>query len=265
MKKILCLILAVLMVLSLGACAGKTNTDASAKPALVYGTSADYPPFEFITIDADGKQQYVGIDVYLAEKIAADMGRELQVVNMNFDSLMAALQKGEVDMVIAAIEDTPERRVAADFSNAYYTDYPPMILVKKANTESYTSLDDFSGLSVGAQTGTTKADIVTDQMPGANLVALTSVTDLVNELVYDKCAAIVLDGAVAMQYAASNEDLVVSEVSLGAAAPYCVAVEKGDPDALLDGINKTIAAVTTDGSIENWISKADALAAEAVE
>ena len=213
MKKIICLILAVLMVLSLGACSGGKDTET--KPALVYGTSADYPPFEFITLDAEGKQQYVGIDVFLAEKIAADMGRELQVVNMNFDSLMAALQKGEVDIVIAAIEDTPDRRVAADFSNAYYTDYPPMILVRKADAANFASLDDFDGLSVGAQTGTTKADIVTEQMPGANLVALTSVTDLVNELVYEKCAAIVLDGAVAMQYAASNEDLVVSEVSLG--------------------------------------------------
>lgn len=263
MKKILCIALVVLMVLSLGAC-GKTNAP-EAKPALVYATSADYPPFEFIIIDEAGNQQYAGIDVSLAKKIAEDMGRELKVVNMNFDSLMAAMQKGEADIVIAAIEDTPDRRVAADFSNAYYTDYPPMILVKKDNAANFTSLEDFSGLSVGAQTGTTKADIVTEQMPGANLVALTSVTDLVNELVYDKCAAIVLDGAVAMQYAASNEDLVVSEVSLGAAAPYCVAVEKGDPDGLLESINKTIAAVTSDGTIENWIAEADALAAQAVE
>jgi len=262
MKKILCIVLVVLMVLSLGACAGKTN---DTKPALVYATSADYPPFEFIVIDEAGNQQYAGIDVSLAKKIAEDMGRELKVVNMNFDSLMAAMQKGEADIVIAAIEDTPDRRVAADFSNPYYTDYPPMILVKKDNSANFTSLEDFDGLSVGAQTGTTKADIVTEQMPGANLVALTSVTDLVNELVYDKCAAIVLDGAVAMQYAASNEDLVVSEVSLGAAAPYCVAVEKGDPDGLLESINKTIAAVTADGTIENWIAEADALAAQAVE
>ena len=178
---------------------------------------------------------------------------------------MAALQKGDADIVIAAVEDTEERRVAADFSDPYYTDYPPMILVKAENAANYTSLEDFSGKSVGAQTGTTKADIVNEQMTGANLVALTTVTDLVNELVYDKCDAIVLDGAVAMQYAASNSDLVVSDVSLGDAYPYCVAVQKGDPSGLLESINATIAAATGDGTMEGWIEQANTLADQSVE
>ena len=294
MKKISCLLLAMLMLLSFAACGEKDNGGNTAAPSagqtaapndgneadntaeptddnaasggkLIYATSADYPPFEFIYVDDQGKQQYAGIDVFLAQKIADDMGKELQVMNMSFDSLMAALQKGDADIVIAGVEDTEERRVAADFSDPYYTDYPPMILVKAANVDSYKSVEDFSGKSVGAQTGTTKADIVTEQLPEAKLVALTVVTDLVNELVYDKCDAIVLDGAVAMQYAASNPDLAISEVSLGEAEPYCVAVQKGDPSGLLESINATIAAAKEDGTVEAWVEQANTLADQSAE
>ena len=266
MKKLLMLLLSITLMATLSACGGssgssQTPAPAPAKTDLILGTSADYPPFEFIYLDDKGDQQYGGIDILLAEKLAEDMGLELQVVNMNFDSL----KKGEIDMVIAAIEATPEREAAADFSDPYYTDYPAMILVKEANADQYKTLDDFAGKSVGAQTGTTKADIVTNEMNGANLVALTSVLDLVNELVYDKCDAIVLDGAVALDYADSNADLVVSAVELGEALPFRVAVQKGDPAGLLEGFNATINAAVEDGTVAKWVDEADALSAKAIE
>lgn len=232
---------------------------------LVLGTSADYPPFEFIILDEDGNQQYVGIDISVAKKLAEDMGRELEVVNMSFDNLMLSLQKGEIDMVIAAVEASEERANVADFTDPYYTDYPPMILIKADKQEEYNSLEALAGKTVGAQTGTTKAAIVTDEMPDSSLLALSSVMDLVNNLEYDKCDAIILDGAVAMQYADANDDMVVADISLGEAAPYVVSVQKGDPKGLLESFNATIAAITSDGSIEKWIEEADAISDEAIE
>ena len=256
MKKVTAIVLALLMVLSLAAC----GSAASESKTLVMATSADYPPYEFIVLNDKNEQQYVGIDVSVSEAIAADMGKELQVVN----SLMAGLQKGDADIVLAAIEVTEERLEAADFSDPYYTDLPPMILVKADKAGEYTSIESFSGKSVGAQTGTTKADLVTSDMPGANLVGLTSVNDLVNQLVYDKVDAIVVDGAVAQQYAKSNSDLVVADVSLGEAFPYCVAVQKGDPKGLLPSINATIAKLIADGKIEQYIADAEALSDQAI-
>ena len=271
MKKLSILFLSMLMMFALSACG--SSSESSQTPAeppaekteIVLGTSADYPPFEFIYLDEKGEQQYGGIDISLAEQIAEDMGKELKIVNMNFDSLMAALQKGEVDFVVSAIEETPERAAAADFSEPYYTDYPAMILVKAANADQYTSLESFTGKSVGAQTGTTKAAIVTDEMPGANLVALTTVSDLVNELVYDKCDAIVLDGAVALEYADANADLVVASVELGEALPYRAAIQKGDPSGLMEGINASIAAALENGKVDEWVELADELSAKAIE
>lgn len=255
MKKIIITILALALCLSLAACGKSADTGSK----LILGTSADYAPFEFMYADENGQMQYGGIDVSVAKAIAESMGKELQIENMSFDYLLTSLQKGDFDMVIAAMEADETRKQAVDFSEPYYTDYPAMILVKAENAEKFQSIEDFSGLSVGAQTATTKEDIVKNDMPGANLVSLALVTDLINELSYGKVDAVVLDGAVAMQYAKANSDFVVADVSLGEVTTYCVAVAKGDPKGLLPGINAAIAKLTSDGSIDQFVADADAL------
>ena len=261
MKKIIAIALTALMLAAM-LCGCTANTT---KGKLVLGTSADYPPFEFHMLNEKGEDVIVGIDVFVAEKIAEDMGLELEIVDISFDNLLTAMDKGQCDIVIAAMEQDAERDLVADFSDPYYTDLPPMILVKKDAAAQFTSLESFAGLTVGAQTGTTKEDIVTNDLVGAELLSLATVNDLVNNLVYDKCSALVLDGAVAQQYADANADLVVAEISLGDAYPYSVAVKEGDPKGLLESINKSIAKMLADGSMEMFISDANAMSVAALE
>ena len=261
MKKIIAIALTALMLAAIF-CGCTANTT---KGKLVLGTSADYPPFEFHMLNEKGEDVIVGIDVFVAEKIAEDMGLELEIVDISFDNLLTAMDKGQCDIVIAAMEQDAERDLVADFSDPYYTDLPPMILVKKDAAAQFTGLDSFAGLTVGAQTGTTKEDIVVNDLTGAELLSLATVNDLVNNLVYDKCSALVLDGAVAMQYAEANADLVVAEISLGDAYPYSVAVKEGDPKGLLESINKSIAKMLADGSMEMFISDANAMSVAALE
>ena len=276
MKKLIAMMLALVMALGLAAC-GNTNSSndnantgddsqPEAKTTLVVGVSADYAPFEFMYPDASGNMVYGGIDISVAQYVADEMGLTMQVENMSFDNLLASLDKGDFDIVLSAMEATPERLENADFSDPYYTDVPPAILVKADAADSYKTLADFNGKSVGAQTATTKLDLVND-IEGATPVALASVLDLVNELVYDKVDAILVDGGVAQQYADANPDLVIAEASaeLGEAAPYCIAVQKGDPKGLLDGINAAIAKMTAENKVETFIADADALADVAVE
>lgn len=279
MKKMIAMLLALVMALSLMAC-GSTNankggndnanngdeTQPEAKTTLVVGVSADYAPFEFMYPDAGGNMVYGGIDISVAQYVADEMGLTMQVENMSFDNLLASLDKGDFDIVLSAMEATPERLENADFSDPYYTDVPPAILVKADKADQYKTLADFSGKYVGAQTATTKLDMVND-MEGVTPVPLSSVLDLVNELVYDKVDAILVDGGVAQQYADANPDLVIAEASseLGEAAPYCIAVAKGDPKGLLDDINAAIAKMTADNKIETFIADADSLADVAVE
>lgn len=279
MKKMIAMLLALVMALSLMAC-GSTNTNnggndnanngdeaqPEAKTTLVVGVSADYAPFEFMYPDAGGNMVYGGIDISVAQYVADEMGLTMQVENMSFDNLLASLDKGDFDIVLSAMEATPERLENADFSDPYYTDVPPAILVKADKADQYKTLADFSGKYVGAQTATTKLDMVND-MEGVTPVPLSSVLELVNELVYDKVDAILVDGGVAQQYADANPDLVIAEASseLGEAAPYCIAVAKGDPKGLLDDINAAIAKMTAENKIETFIADADSLADVAVE
>ena len=269
MQKMIAMLLALVMALSLAACGVKANDgkpdNATAKPELVLGTSADYAPFEFMYPDDSGEMVYGGIDVSVAKYIAEDMGLTLKVENMGFDYLLPSLDKGDFDIVLAAMEATPERLENADFSDPYYTDVPPAILVKADKADQYKTLADFNGKSVGAQTATTKLDMV-NEMEGVTPVALQSVLDLVNELVYDKVDAILVDGGVAKEYAASNPDLVIADASaeLGEATPYCVAVAKGDPKGLLPAINAAIAKMNEANMLETFIADAGKLADVAV-
>lgn len=261
MKKFVSLLLALLMVASLAACGKQADDNKTEDKTLVMGTSADYAPFEFMYKGEDGTMQYGGIDVSVAQYIADSMGKELKVENMSFDYLLPSLVKGDFDIVIAAMEVDEDRLKSADFSDPYYTDLPPAILVKAADADSYKTLADFAGKSVAAQTGTTKLEMVKEKCPDATAVPLSLVTDMVNELVNGKVDAILVDGAVAKQYAETNKDLVIADASseLGQAAPYCVAVAKGDPKGLLPGINAAIAKMNEENKLESFISAADAL------
>ena len=139
MKKIIALLLALVMALAFAACGNSspsTAADSSAAEAggkIILGTSADYAPFEFHILD-NGEDKIVGSDVALAYQIAADMGKELDIADMNFDNLLTLMAQGNCDFVIAAMEQSEERLQNASCSDPYYTDLPAMIVVKKDKT-----------------------------------------------------------------------------------------------------------------------------------
>ena len=256
--KILALALSIVMLCTAFVGCGKDEN------TIVYGTSADYAPYEFHTI-IDGKDTIVGYDVSLAKFIAKEAKMDIEIKDIGFDFLIQELKNGTIDMVIAAMEEDPERAKEADFSDPYYTDEPPMILVRKADTANYKTKDDFNGKTVGAQAATTKEELVTTDMEGAKLLSLTTVPDLINNLLFNKCDAVVLDAAVARQYAEANPDLVISDAALGVAAPYRVAVKKGDPKNLLPIINEAIKKANDQGLLVSWMDEAVKLSESAAQ
>lgn len=255
-----------LCIFTLTACGGSDDANAGADTekegmtTLVFGTSADYAPFEFMYPDENGEMVFGGIDVDTAQYIADYMGVELQVENMSFSNLLTALGKGQFDIVLADIEATDERKEAADFSDPYLTEPAPHFLVKKENADQYKSYADFEGKTIGAQTATTKLKMV-EAIPNVSAVSLQSVLDLIKELSYGKVDAILVDGSVAQQYQATNDDLVAMAFDkLGSSAEVCVAVAKGDPKGLLPKINEAIAKMTEENKIEEFKANAEALA-----
>ena len=179
--------------------AAETTDDTA---ILVMGTSPDYPPYEFFADAA--MTEYAGIDVEVAKYIAESMGMTLQIESMNFDNLVTSLSNGDFDVVLAACEYTEERAKACDFSDPYYTDLPPVILVKAANADKYKTVDDINQASViiGAQKNTTKAMAAADMFPeAANGMVLESlVPTLVTELKNGTIDLLVLDGNVGLSY-----------------------------------------------------------------
>ena len=238
MKKIVSIALILVLIFSVAA----TAAFAEKKEVLVFGTSADYAPFEFMYPDESGKMVYGGIDVMVAQYIADHLGMELQIENMDFGYLLTALNKGDFDIVLADIEPTEKRQKAADFSESYLDELPEYILIRAEDADKFQdAATDFNGVSVGAQTGSTKVEKAEQNLIGCNVVSLPLVTDLVNELVNGKIDAILLDGSVAVSYDKQYEQLTIAEeASKVFPEPngIAVAVAKGDPKGLLDGINE---------------------------
>ena len=256
MKKIISMVLVLVMICSFSAVAF-----AEGKQTLVFGTSADYAPFEFMYPDETGKMVYGGIDVLVAQYIADYLDMELQIENMDFGYLLTALNKGDFDMVLADIEPTEKRQKAADFSDGYYQELPEMFLIRAEDVEKFNDATvDFNGKTVGAQAGSTKIEKAEEKCIGATVVSLPLIPDLVNELVNKKIDAILLDGSVAVSYDKSNPDLSVATGLEGVfeiANPIAVAVAKGDPKGLLPGINEAIAKLLEENKVEEFIAIVD--------
>ena len=234
---------------------------AEGKQTLVFGTSADYAPFEFMYPDETGKMVYGGIDVLVAQYIADYLDMELQIENIDFGYLLTALNKGDFDMVLADIEPTEKRQKAADFSDGYYQELPEMFLIRAEDVEKFNDATvDFNGKTVGAQAGSTKIEKAEEKCVGATVVSLPLIPDLVNELVNKKIDAILLDGSVAVSYDKSNPDLSVATGLEGVfeiANPIAVAVAKGDPKGMLPGINEAIAKLLEENKVEEFIAIVD--------
>ena len=256
MKKIISMVLVLVMICSFSAVAF-----AEGKQTLVFGTSADYAPFEFMYPDETGKMVYGGIDVLVAQYIADYLDMELQIENMDFGYLLTALNKGDFDMVLADIEPTEKRQKAADFSDGYYQELPEMFLIRAEDVEKFNDATvDFNGKTVGAQAGSTKIEKAEEKCVGATGVSLPLIPDLVNELVNKKIDAILLDGSVAVSYDKSNPDLSVATGLEGVfeiANPIAVAVAKGDPKGLLPRINEAIAKLLEENKVEEFIAIVD--------
>jgi len=283
-KKAISIILAIVMVFALGACAVKTSGEAApaaepkpaeeqkpeekqkaagkvdeikAKGKIVLGTAADYPPYEFHK-EIDGKDTIVGFDIDIANAIAKDLGVELEIKDMKFDGLLAALVADDIDFIIAGMVPKEERKKSVDFSIPYYQ-AEQKILLKAETAAKVKSIDDLKGMKIGAQKSTVQEDIANTKIEASEVKALSKITDLVLELKNGKVDGVVLVAPVAAAYAKQNPDLAVPDISFGKEDGVAVAVNKGKTD-LVEAINVTLEKLIKDGSIDKFIGEATILA-----
>ncbi len=246
MKKILAMVLALCLMFCVSAASAEGMVDKiKEKGALVLGTEATYGPYEFLDDDANP----IGCDIWLAQQIADELGVELQVTDMAFDGIIDAVKTGMVDIGIAAFTVNEERAKVIDFSHEYEKSQQ-LLIVKKGDADTYTTVESLAGQKVGAQMGTIQSQLVETSLPDSELFELDTYPSLALELVNGNIAGFVCDYAVGMGMVASNDKLEVAnftftseEASFGKA---CV-VAQGNED-FLEVVNKVIDKVVEDGS-----------------
>lgn len=225
------------------------------KGTLVVGTSAGYPPYEFTT-KKNGKTQYVGFEMSLARQLAKDLGVKVQIKNMDFDSLSVALESHKVDVAIAGINITPERKKSVDFSKTYYkgTKY---FLINKSDKSKYKTYQDFKGKTVGTENGAMEYSLIKKYIPNVKEKGLSKWSSLVIALQSHKLDGVLMDSATAQAFAQANPDLYAfnSHIKFKTAG-VAIAFPKG-ATSLEAAANKTVDKVNREKLIQKkWLPQA---------
>ncbi len=252
MKKIISLILVIaLSVFVFAACGGEKTNDGEEKKVLTMATYAEFPPYEFYEGD-----KVVGIDAEIAAVIAEKLGMELEIVDTAFDSIIPAIVAGKYDMGMAGMTVTDERLEEVNFSESYATGVQ-VVIVK--NDSAIATVDDLFGdknYTIGVQTGTTGDLYSTWDIEDEGLGTVSRFNkgaDAVEALKIGKVDCVIIDNEPAKAFVAESEDLKILDTAY-AEEQYAIAVSKENTE-LLDNINKALAELTADGTLQKIVDK----------
>lgn len=236
-------IAAVILGTLLGACA------PAAKPALKVGTSADYPPYE----SKDDKGNYVGFDMDLVREVGKRIGRDVEIIDMGFDGLIAAVQEGKIDGVIAAMQATDARKEKVDFSAPYHF-VQDAFLVGGNSTITIASAKDAAAYKVGVQTGTIQEKWIVDNLvkPGLmkdeNVFRYERADNAALDLQAGRIDTVLIISDAAQKLAKDMGLKIALTTKETVAAGQAIALQKGS--ALKADIDKALADMQKDGTIE---------------
>ena len=248
MKKLLSMMMVLALVFS---CA---SVLAESKGTLVMGTNAEFPPYEYHD-EVDGEDAIVGIDAEIADAICKYLGYVLQIDDMQFDSIIPAIQSGKIDFGMAGMTVTEERKLSVAFSTSYVTGV--QVVIVKEGSEIAT-VDDLSkgGYIIGVQQATTGDLYCTWDLEDEGLATVERYNkgaDAVAALVSGKVDCVVIDNEPAKEFVAVNEGLVILDTQY-AVEDYAIAVSL-ENEELLASINEALAALTEDGTVQAIIDK----------
>lgn len=244
----------------LGGASSSAGRDWGQDGLLRVGMEAAYPPNNWqeeqptdtnIPIENLDGAYAEGYDVRIAQKIADALGLEPVAVKMEFTGLISALNNGQIDVIIAGMLDTPERKESCAFSHSYSTKFSYVMLVPAGSPYAgATSLSDFSGASVLGQVNTLLDEVI-DQIPGViHVTPVDSTADMIARLKNGTVDAITMDIDSARGYVLSDPSVVMVEFPDGQGFQLdytgsCVGIRKDDAD-LLDKVNEVVDAIPED-------------------
>ncbi len=243
MKKRIAFLLASTMLMGsvLVGCGGKSD-DAN---TVVMGTNAAFPPYEFYEGD-----QIVGIDAEIAQAIAEKLGMQLEISDMDFNSIITAVQTGQIDMGMAGMTVNEERLKNVNFTDSYATGVQAIIVPEDS---AIAGPDDLAGHAIGVQESTTGHIYCADDFGDDMVTAYTNGANAVEALKNGQVEAVVIDNEPAKSFVAANEGLKILPTEY-VKEEYAIAVSKENTQ-LLDQINKALGELQADGTVQQIVDK----------
>ena len=239
MKKLFLLLLVIVSVFFINGC-GKENNE---KNVLVVGTNPEFAPFEYMEGD-----EIKGFDIDLVNEIGKKIGKKVEMKSMNFDGLLPALQTNKIDLVIAGMTATQERKKHVNFTQNYYVSQQALITTNPDIKE----LKELEGKKIGVVLGYT-GDVFISGKPKYQVERYNSSSASIMGLQGQKVDGVILDAEPAKQYAKQNKGLYVIDID-GGKEEYAIAINK-DNEKLLDEVEKAMEELKKDGTYENLYNK----------
>lgn len=244
MKKLV-KILAIVMVVALSAtmlyaCGGKEEDNV-----LTMGTNAAFPPYEYY----EG-ETIVGIDAEVGALIAEKLGMEFEILDMDFNGIISAVQNGVVDIGMAGMTVREDRLEHVNFSTTYAKGVQ-VVIVKEGS--DIATLDDLAGKLIGVQEATTGDAYASEDYGEESVKRYTNGAAAVAALQSGIVNAVIIDNEPAKAFVEANEGLTILETAY-ADEDYAIAVAKENTE-LLEKINQALAELTADGSIDAIVNK----------
>lgn len=243
MKKLFAVLLSTVMcIAALTACGNKGTKDV-----LVVGTNAAFPPFEYV--GDDGKPD--GFDIALIKAIGEKLGMEIEVQDMEFESLVTAIGS-KIDAAIAGMTIDEERLKSVDFSDPYYDAIQYVIVLKDSEIKG---ADDLKNKTIGVQLATTGNNIA-DEIEGAVVKSYNKGVDAVNDLINGRVDCVIIDKNPAMVFTGKFADKLVAidgaefefEVE-----QYAIALPKGSD--MVEKVNQALADLKEDGTFDALVAQ----------
>lgn len=247
-KKLVSVLLVAACVLAVTACGSKKEDgDGEEKKddnKLVMATNAEFPPYEYREGD-----DIVGIDADMAAAVAEELGMELEIEDMAFDSIIPAIQSGKADIGVAGMTVDPDRLENVNFSDTYAQ--ASQVIIVKADSE-IAGPDDLEGKTIGVQLGTT-GDIYASDIKDSTVEQYNKGFEAVQALTQGKIDAVVIDGEPAKEFVKEAEGLKILDEPL-TEEEYAIAIAK-DNEELLEKVNKALASLKESGKLDEIVGK----------
>ena len=255
MKKFTAVILAVLMVCAvLTGCGSKESSGLKTVESgkLIMATNAAFPPYEYI----EGNE-IVGIDAEIAGAIAEKLGLELQIDDMEFDSIIESVKGGKADIGLAGMTVTPERQEVINFTASYATGVQVVIVNEDSAIASVDDLFAEGAMHViGVQRNTTGDLYSTWDLEDAGLATVDRYSkgaDAVQALLTGKVDCVVIDNEPAKAFVEANEGLKILDTAY-AVEDYAAAMSKDNAE-LYEAVNKALEELIADGTVASIVEK----------